>query len=83
MGIASLAKQKKRLGLRGTVRYLFAVIFPDEIVPTPLLKICQEAILARNGVVHGGSRDVAPEKLREYLASIRSLCGILAGLSAR
>jgi hypothetical protein len=77
MGVSRLTNQKERLGLRGTVRFLFAVIFSEDMVSTQLLQICQDAIDERNEVVHNGKSEVEPEKLSSYLSSIRQLCAFL------
>jgi hypothetical protein len=78
MGVASLKNQVEALGLRGTVRFLLALIFPADKLPTELLTACQEAVDERNNVVHNGQRDVRPEKLQRYLSSLRQVCAILA-----
>jgi hypothetical protein len=70
----SLKAQVDHLGLSGAIRYLLAVIFPPDRLPTALLRDCQQAVEERNNVVHRGQRDVAKDKLLPYLASIRELC---------
>jgi len=74
----SLKTQVEHLGLSGGVRYLLAVILSPEQLPTHLLRSCQQAVEERNNVVHRGQRDVAEDRLRAYLDSIRQVCSILA-----
>src|SRR5262249_10641069 len=73
----SLKTQVEHVGLSGGVRYLLAVIFRPEQLPTDLLRSCQQAVDERNNVVHRGQRDVADAKLRAYLSSVRQVCAIL------
>lgn len=77
MDIPSLKNQIEHLGLSGTIRYLFPVIFSEEQVSTDVMKHCQEAISYRQNVVHQGQRDVAKEKLDPFLQAIRQLCSDL------
>jgi hypothetical protein len=77
MNVTSLKNWVEHMGLSGTVHYLFPVIFPEEKVPTEVLKVCQEAILQRENVVHRGQRDVQKDKLSRYLHAIRKMCRFL------
>lgn len=77
VNVSSLRNWIERMGLSGTINYLFPLIFSDEKMPTDLLRECQEAIQQRQNVVHNGQRDVQEEKLSSYLDSIRRLCSIL------
>jgi hypothetical protein len=81
MGTGSLAQQREHLGLQGTVRYLFAVIFTEEQVPTELLATCQQAVKERNNVVHNGQRDVQEDRLKVYLRGLRRMCDVLTSYS--
>jgi hypothetical protein len=77
MDIPSLEKQVEHLGLHGTVRYLLPVIFPEEHVPTELIKGCQMAINQRGSIIHGGNRHVSKQAAFKHIAAIRALCRIL------
>jgi hypothetical protein len=76
--IRSLKSQVQHLGFSGTVRYLLPLLFREEILPTPLLNTCQDAIEVRNTIAHRGRRDVSEEKIRPLVASLRRACTILA-----
>ncbi|MEX0701015.1 MAG: hypothetical protein WD069_02865, partial [Planctomycetales bacterium] len=56
----------KHLGLTGSVRYLFPLLFSEDSVPAAVLGACGEAIDVRNNIVHNGQRSVDQEKLKEY-----------------
>jgi hypothetical protein len=73
----SLKAQVNHLGLSGSIRYLLPVIFPQQKLPTDLLRGCQRAVEERVNVVHYGQRDVPKDKLATYLDSIRKVCSIL------
>lgn len=78
MNVTSLKNWIKHKGLSGTIHYLFPVIFPEEKMPTDLLKGCQAAVQERQNVVHSTPRrDVPEDKLVWYLDSIRKTCAIL------
>jgi|GEM_PF-2251223 len=78
MNVTSLRNWVKRMGLSGTICYLFPVIFREENMSTDLLKGCQEAVQQRQNVVHSTPRrDVPEDKLSWYLHSIRNMCAIL------
>lgn len=79
--LSSLSQQVQRIGLSGTVKYLLPMIFPEEKLPTEVLKGCQEAVEERQNVIHNGKRDVDPDRTVRYLASIRKLCSILEWFS--
>ena len=77
MNVASLKKWTGRMGLSGTVNYLFPLIIAEDKLPTDILRDCQEAINMRQNVVHNGQRDVSEHKLLTYIDSIRRFCLIL------
>lgn len=81
LNLSSLKGQVGRLGLTGTLRYLFPLIFPEDQLPTEILRPCQEAIGQRQNVVHQGQRDVDERKLNLFLHSIRQMCSILGEYS--
>jgi hypothetical protein len=53
------------------------MLFPEEIIPTEVLRGCAEAISQRQNVVHTGQRTVEATKLANFLKSIRTLCELL------
>lgn len=73
----SLASQVEHLGLRGTIRFLFPIIFARETMPTELLKVCQEAVDVRNRLVHQGQRTVDPKKVWVMLRAVSEMCQLL------
>lgn len=75
--ISSLKKYLERVGLTGTINYVFPVLFSEEQMSKELLKDCQEAINQRQNVVHGGQREVQEDNLLRFLSSIRKMCSIL------
>ena len=77
MDTTSLKKQVEHLGIHGTVRYLFPVVFPEEKVSTELIRVCQEAIDQRGYIIHGGKRNVSKKMAFRHIAAIRLLCKIL------
>jgi hypothetical protein len=77
MNVASLKNWYKRIGLSGTVNYLFPLIFLEDKLPTEILKGCQKAVKERQNVVHNKQRDVSKDKLIIYINSIKRLCWIL------
>jgi hypothetical protein len=77
MNVVSLESCIKRMGLSGTIHYLFPVIFTEEKMPTEVLSHCQEAMLQRQNVVHNAQRDVQEDKLSMYLEAIRKMCRLL------
>jgi hypothetical protein len=80
MAVGSLKAQVEHMGVSGTIRYLFPVIFPDDAVPGDLLKACQRAVDERNNVVHNGQRDVEEKRVLKSVTSIEKLCRILRHL---
>ena len=74
----NLRSQIEHLGFSGSVRYLLPLLFPADVLPTEILKSCQQVIEIRNNVVHYGQRDVNPTKIRPLVADIRKACAILA-----
>lgn len=81
MAVGSLKSQVEHMGVSGTVRYLFPVIFPEEVVPGDLLKACQRAVDERNNVVHNGQRDVEEKRVLRAVSSIKKLCRVLRQLT--
>ena len=79
----SLASQVEHLGLRGTVWFLFPIIFALEVMPTELLKGCQEAVDVRNSLVHHGRRTVDPKKVWAMLRSINGMCQLLEDYTSK
>lgn len=77
MNVTSLKNWYKRIGLSGTMNYLFPLIFPEDKLPTEILKGCQNAVMERQNVVHNGQRDVSKDKLTIHINSIKRLCWIL------
>ncbi len=77
LGLDSLKGQISRLGLTATLNYLFPLIFPEDQLPTEILRSCQEANTQRQNVVHEGQRDVDERKLNLYLRAIRQMCSTL------
>lgn len=75
LDIERLSKQIQHLGLSGSVRYLFPIILPEEILPKKVLLGCQEAIKERQNVVHNGKRNVM--NVGYLINSIREFCSIL------
>jgi hypothetical protein len=73
----SLHSQFQKLGVRGTVRYLFPVIFSEEKIPTELIKDCHEAILERNRVAHEGKTTLSKKQTFKHIWSIKKLCRII------
>ncbi|MCD4738314.1 MAG: hypothetical protein K8R89_03530 [Anaerolineae bacterium] len=80
MGIERFDKQIDHMGLSGTLRYLFPVVFSEEQIPTSVLNTCQDALDYRGNVVHGGQRKVDSKKLRIFIKGIRELCELLEKL---
>ena len=80
MGIATLEKQVKHMGLSGAINYLFPVLFNEEQVSSSVLTICQEALAVRGNVVHNGQREIDEKKLEKYINGIRQLCEVLEKL---
>lgn len=77
LGIGSLKKQIKRMGLNGTVRYLLPLILPEAILPSKVITACQEAVTLRQNVVHNGSRNVSVVAVRKGISNIKKCCKIL------
>ena len=77
MGMDSISRVIKHLGLTATINYLFPLIFNEEQIPVNILKDCQAAIRDRGNVVHRGQRDVDPKKIGNYIQSIRHICDFL------
>ena len=80
MDVRSLKSQVEHMGTSGTIRYLFPVIFPEEVVSGDLLNTCQGAVAERNNVVHNGQRDVEEKRVLKHITSIERLCRILRHL---
>ncbi len=77
----SLSAQVKHMGTSGTINYLLPTIIPEEILPTPILVACQEAIRQRQAVVHQGQREVDESFAKQSLAAVRKFCSILERLT--
>ncbi len=77
MNVSSLSNWTEKMGLSGTIHYLFPLVFSEEMMPTDILTDCQEAILERQNVVHNAQRDVQEDKLSVYLEAIRNMCRLL------
>ncbi len=73
----SLASQVQNLGLRGTIRFLFPIIFKSDIMPGNVLIDCQRAVDIRNNVVHNGQRRVDSNEIWRILRSIKRMCLLL------
>lgn len=72
-----LQSQIEHLGFSGSLRFLLPILFPAEVLPTEVLKNCQEAINIRHNVVHNKQRDVDEMKARPLIADVRRACEIL------
>lgn len=70
----------QHLGTTCTVGYLLPVLFSEEQIPQATLKLCHDAIIERNAVIHTGKREVVEERLQAFLDAIRDLCGRLRQL---
>lgn len=67
----------EKLGIRGTINILFPLLFKPEIVSKELANDCQNAVDARNNVVHNGQRKVNNEQIWKMLNSIYQMCIVL------
>ena len=77
MGIERLEKQVDRMGLSGTLNFLFPVIFKEEQISSSIIKTCQEALSIRGNVVHNGQREIDEKKLETLINGIRQMCEAL------
>jgi hypothetical protein len=77
VGVESLKSLVGHLGLRASVDYLLPILFSEEQAPKDLLTHCRNAIQERQNVVHDGQRQVDPNRLKQFLNSVRTLCEIL------
>lgn len=83
LSVPSLAKQVSHLGLSGTVNYLLPTILSEEILPTPIITACQEAVRQRQTVVHNGQRDVDEGFAKRSIVAIKQLCDLLESMSPK
>jgi hypothetical protein len=79
LGITSLSTlaDHEHLGFSRFVAYLLPILLPDEDLPAPLLARCREAIEERNQIVHGEQRHVNPDRLKQHMTAVRTLCETL------
>ncbi len=77
-----LRDQARGLGLRGSVRFLLPLLFPEELLPTAVIAACQDAVDLRNNVVHNGQRAIEDESVRKAIRHIRAACGVLRQFTA-
>jgi hypothetical protein len=78
LGIESLPRLVDRhLGLSASVALLLPLLLPHEELPADILRDCREAIEQRNNITHRGQRYVAPDRLKQFLKSVRILCETL------
>jgi hypothetical protein len=83
MAQKSLAEQVKHLGVRGTIRFLFPIMFKPEAMPEEILTGCQEAVDLRNNLIHNGQRRANPDKVWQMLRSITKICMLLEGFTSK
>lgn len=81
MGITSLKNQIEHLGFSASVKYLLPLIVTDAVLPTDVLKTCQEAIGVRQNVVHHGG-NLKTDDLWRFLRHIRQMCETLSSLTS-
>lgn len=74
MNRSSLGSRIEHLGLSTTVGFLLPVLFPEHVIPQDVLAKCQEAIEARNNIVHQGQRDLSDDKARPLVAAAIQVC---------
>ncbi len=77
MNKKSLKTQIEHLGISGTIRYLFPLLFDKDKLPAEVLRRCQEAYDIRGNVVHHGQREVDEISVQTTLQSLRQMCEIL------
>jgi hypothetical protein len=82
VGLESLHSHVDHLGLTASLHYLLPLVVPEELLSSEVLKNARKAVAARQTVVHGGQRTIAPTALREFLGAIREVCAALEGLTA-
>jgi hypothetical protein len=74
--LSTLADQR-HLGFSRFVAYLLPILLPEEELPAALLSRCRDAIDERNQIVHGEQRQVDPDRLKQFLMDVRTLCETL------
>jgi hypothetical protein len=77
IGVDNIERQVDHMGLTGSVGYLLPLLFPSEILSDDVLAAVRDTIQIRQNIVHSGTREVAPDKVRVMLRSVRELCLIL------
>lgn len=83
LNISSLKTQIKHLGYSGTVGFLLPILFSETILPSELIKTCNEAIEIRHSIVHTGQRKIKDKNLRYLIGNIRKTCEILKRYTAK
>jgi len=75
--IANLGNQVKHLGFSASIRYLLPILFTKEVLSTELINKCQDAILARNGIIHGGQRHIKIDIAEKHVLALKQCSEIL------
>lgn len=75
--IANLSKQRKHLGFSVSISYLLPILFTEEVLSTELINKCQQAILARNGIIHGGQRHIKIDIAEKHVLALKQCSEIL------
>ena len=73
-------KLHERVGLRGALHTLLPAVVGDSEIPCEVLMKCQNAVDARNAIVHKGSR-LDTETIEAHMWPIRVLCEHLLHLA--
>jgi len=73
-------KLHDRIGLRGALHTLLPAVLGDSAIPSDVLIKCQNAVDARNAIVHKGSR-LNTETIEPHMWPIRVLCEHLLHLA--
>jgi hypothetical protein len=76
-GSLSTLADRDHLGFSRFVSYLLPILLPEEELPSALLRRCRDAIEQRNQIVHGEQRQVDPDRLKQFLTAVRTLCETL------
>lgn len=77
IALSKVREQVDGLGLRGSLRFLVPLLFPDEVISQSLLEAVWIAVEERNNVIHNGQRDVPANRARMHIRAVRQFCEIL------
>ena len=79
---ATLRETVQGIGLRGSMRFLIPVLFPESELSTDCLARCLDAVQLRNEIVHNGRTSLPADRVSRSISGIREACKVLGNHTA-